>query len=177
MPDQTVIIHIKGYWREKDKLEIPERSGLLFVYESKFNEVEETADLLNLIYIGADENIRSIIEDPGSHENWDHYIASGNTMCFAFAETDQQYRKRVHAAYIHCLRPPGNYNQLCEHYPFETLTIVSTGKTALIDPVLLARKDRPFSSRIPDRFGARVSIPVRAVQLFNRHDEEKRVAI
>lgn len=177
MPDQTVIIHIKGYLREKDKMEIPERSGLIFVYESKFNEVEKTADLLNLVYIGASENIRSIIEDQATQKNWEPFNAPGNTLCFAFAEVAQQYRIRVHTAYIHCLRTPGNYNQFYEHYPFENLILVSTGKTAFIEPVLLARKNRTFNSGMPDCSGARVSIPVRAVQLFNRHNEEKRVAI
>lgn len=177
MPDHTVIIHIKGYWREKDQSEIPERSGLLFVYESKFHEVEKTADLLKLIYIGSNDDIRSLLSDPGCQSIWDAHIAKGNSKCFAFAEVEQYYRKRVHAAYIYCLRTPGNLHQLNDHYPFENLTLVTTGNTAFIEPVIMARKNRAFSSDNPEYLAGRVPIPVRAVNLFNRIDEEKRIAI
>ena len=164
MAEQTIIIHIKGYWRNQDKLCLPVHAGLFFVYEANYNSTDNTVDLLKLIYIGEADNIKSQILHRERDSNWMEHVAAGHELCFACATIDNHYRERARAAYILTHNPPANSNS-AEVFQFDTTTIVSNGNTALINPVITARKNKPAADEILLTANRKEMIPVRAVQV------------
>ena len=173
---QTIIIHIKGYWREQDKVEIPDVSGVFFVYESKFNLTDETVDILRLIFIGYGDHLNPVIHDEANQSIWKAHVREGHELCFAFADVEKGLRKRIQTAYIQRHKPPANV-QTGEPFPFDNTTLVSTGKTAMIDPVITARKNMEVNHESGNDQINRQTIPVRAMSLCNRTRDEKRIAI
>ncbi|MCK9204770.1 MAG: hypothetical protein M0P58_10120 [Bacteroidales bacterium] len=164
MPDQTIIVHVKGYWREKDRINLPESPGVFFVYEASFHSSDETVDLLQLIYIGSASNIRSRILQPEVTAWWKEFVSVDHELCFACAEMGNTNQERVKSAYNISQCPPAfcNTNQ---EFSFDTTTLVSTGKTALLPSVITVRKNiNPATGRNAHTLQGDI-IPVRAVPL------------
>jgi hypothetical protein len=164
MAEQTIIIHIKGYWRNQDKMDLPEQAGLFFVYEANYNPTDQTVDLLKLIYIGDADNIKSQILHREHESSWMDHVAAGHGLCFGCAAIDNYYRGRARAAYVITHQPPANNNS-AEVFQFDTTTIVSNGNTALINPVITARKNKAVADEILLSTNRKEMIPVRAVQV------------
>jgi len=176
MAEQTIVIHINGYWRDQHKSSLPECSGLFFVYEASYNVTDQTADLLKLIYIGEAENIKARVFAPEYRLSWMTHLAPGHELCYACAGVDKPLRERAWAAYILTHKPPANTHvQGAFHY--DTTTLVSTGKTALINPVVTARKNKSKSMEALVWAQHKEIIPVRAVQIYSDHPNERRLAM
>jgi excinuclease UvrABC nuclease subunit len=125
-------INIEGYWRDKNKEGVPIQSGVYFVYEANYNKVEDTVTLLRLIYIGEANDVRLCIKTHTKYSEWLYNIKYGNELCFSTGYLEETQRKRVEAAYIFKHKPPLNV-EFTKLFPFEQTTIISTGKTALLD--------------------------------------------
>ncbi len=176
MAERTFIIHISGYWRDQHKTDIRKSSGIYFVYESHFSEIDQHVDLLKLIYIGEAENIRARILDHERYPSWLTCVSPGNELCYAYAPVDTFYRERVKAAFVHMHKPPANP---VPDGPFlyDKTTLISTGRTALVNPVITMRKN---TAAFPETamFRQRLEmIPVRTVQVFNQIVPVRRYAV
>jgi hypothetical protein len=172
MAEQTIIIPIKGYWRDQHKRELAGSPGIFFVYEAHFDESQQTVDLLNLIYIGAAVNIRRRILEHEGYNYWKRYISPGNELCFAYASVDSKLRERVKAAYILSHKPAAN-PYVSEPFLYDKTTLVSTGQSALMNPVVTVYRNTLSQ---PETFAAHQRndlIPVRAVHLINGRPERQ----
>ncbi|MCK9220770.1 MAG: GIY-YIG nuclease family protein [Bacteroidales bacterium] len=132
MAAQTFNVDIQGYWRERNKSGIPNHSGVYFVYEATYNAGNETVTLLRLIYIGESENVRDRISNHEKLNDWLRYVRTGNELCYSTGSVQSTNRERVEAAYIFKHKPPVN-DEYKNSFPFDQTTIISTGKTALLD--------------------------------------------
>ena len=176
MAEQTIVIHINGYWRDQRQACLAEYSGIFFVYEASYNAADQTVDLLKLIYIGEAENIKAEVISPENRFSWMTYLAPGHELCYACAGVDQPVRERAWAAYILTHKPPANTRSQ-EVFHYDNTTLVSTGKTALINPVVTARKNKTKSMEALVWAQHKEVIPVRAVQIYSDHPNERRLAM
>ena len=123
---------IEGYWRFINKEGISDYSGVYFVYEAHYNSDTDTVTLLRLIYIGEANNIRDRIATHEKNNEWSTYVRPGNEICFSTCYADGIIRSRIEAAYIFQHKPDINtdYKYL---FPFDQTTVISSGKTALLN--------------------------------------------
>jgi len=164
MAETTIIVHINGYWREVDLSNILTHSGIFFVYEAKYNPDDHTVDLLNLIYIGEALNIRERIRTHEKFTVWKKFIDSGNELCFATGNVEDYFRERVKIAYIFGNNPSTNNGHI-NQFPFDTTTLISTGKTALLKHTLTIKKNFPRYFEDPATIVHTDLVPVRSVPL------------
>lgn len=132
MAEQTYNIEIKGYWRDVNKSNIPNHSGVYFVYESTYNIKDNTVSLHKLIYIGESGDVNDRIANHEKRKDWLKHVRTGNELCFSTGHVASANRIRVEAAYIHKHTPPVN-SEYTTTFPFDRTTIISTGKTALLN--------------------------------------------
>jgi len=125
-------INIEGYWRDKNKEGVPIQSGVYFVYEANYNNIKDTVTLLRLVYIGEANDVRLRIKTHTKYSEWLHNVKYGNELCFSTGYIEEIQRKRVEAAYIFKHKPPLNI-EFTNLFPFDQTTIISKGKTALLD--------------------------------------------
>lgn len=140
MSENTYTIDFEGYWRKSKIESIPDESGIYCFYESKFNIEKRTITLLRLLYIGKSMNVRTRIKMHMNWDNWDSSIREGNEMCFSFAPVDTQNRDRIEAALIYKHKPLLNQKNLVS-FEYDKTTIISTGKTALLNTNFTVQKD------------------------------------
>jgi hypothetical protein len=176
MAEQTIVVHINGYWRDQHKTNLPRHPGIFFVYEADYNKEDHTVDLLKLIYIGEADNVHARILNHELHAAWMKHAEPGHELCFAYANIDSYYRTRTKAAYIITHKPPANKNSQVEFH-YDTTTLISTGKTALINPVVTARKNRPVAPDSERPNQRKEMIPVRAVQVCNSNMNDRCFAV
>jgi excinuclease UvrABC nuclease subunit len=132
MATQIFNENIEGYWRDKNKGGIPDHSGVYFVYEASYNSDNDTVSLRRLIYIGEAVNVRERIGSHEKYNEWLNYVGLGNELCFSTGYVESSNRNRVEAAYIFQHKPPVNIDYKSS-FPFEQTTIISSGKTALLN--------------------------------------------
>jgi hypothetical protein len=171
MAEQTIIVNINGYWRDLNRLNILSTSGVFFVYEAAHNKNDNTVDLLKLIYIGASGNNLENALNYDDYMTWLNLIQPGHELCFSSASVDARSRERVMAAYIFYHKPKSN-KEFCYQFPFDRTTVISTGKTALIQPVISLRPTlvdyfEPLTPVLRSEM-----IPVRAVHLGNQMNKD-----
>ncbi len=176
MADQTIIIHINGYWRDQSKTDLTQSAGIYFVYESRFNKGDQTVDLMKLLYIGSSDNIREGIREHPEYASWIDLLAPGNELCYATAGCDRIYRERVRSAYIVSHHPVANA-PLPDPFLFDKTTIISNGRTALINPVITVKKSAAAYSGSTMFRHLKEMIPVRTLQVFHPGGMERRFAV
>ena len=149
--------------------------GLFFVYESRFDQDNQTVDLLRLIFIGEAENTMNSMTDHANYPVWQGYLAPGNELCYAFTPVECYHRERVKAAFIINHKPPANTG-FDGFFPFDKTTLVCTGRTALIDPVITVRKDTGVYPETAILRPQNKMIPVRAVNVLEHIIPSQRFA-
>ncbi|GAB1444673.1 hypothetical protein MASR2M41_02930 [Flammeovirgaceae bacterium] len=129
---QIFNVNIEGYWREKHKAGIPDHSGVYFVYEAMYDPEKDIIRLIRLIYIHSSENVKANVAVKENHESWMHYLNLGNELCYSTGYVEGVNRTKVEAAYIFKHKPLANKEHI-DSFPFDQTTIISIGKTALLD--------------------------------------------
>jgi len=132
MSAQTFSVEIQGYWRDKNKSGIPNHSGVYFVYVAVYNQQDDTVSLKKLIYIGESDDVNDRIQNHEKYDIWKGYLSQGQELCFSTGKVNGNDRFRVEAAYIFKHKPPVN-TEYVNSFPFDQTTIISTGKTALLN--------------------------------------------
>lgn len=175
MAEQTIVVNISGYLREEHIHNLPEGPGIYFVYESKFNDIDQTIDLLRIIYIGDGLNIRQNVMSDSLQTEWKSLIYPGNEICFSAATIEGYYRPRVAAAYVFMHAPPAN-KENTKIFLYDRTTVISTGRTALLYPVITANRSNLQSINTPINFRRGTMIPARAIPLSREPDKPRRFA-
>jgi hypothetical protein len=176
MAEQTIVIHVNGFWRDQQREDLRESPGIFFVYEAAFNESGQTVDLLNLVFIGEADNIRKRILDDENRILWNSYIDPSNELVYAYAPVDACFRERVRDAYVITHKPRANQEDGIP-FRYDKTTLVSYGKAALLNPVTTVRRSSPV---LPDNMRHRLShdtIPVRSVHVFSGKQADRRYAV
>ena len=124
---ETYDLDFDGYWLEKKKSGVPDKSGIYGVYTCKYHESDNTVSLKRLIYIGEAANVKNRI---GSHEkwkNWQNELKSGQQICFNFAPISPAKREQAEAAMIYEHKPVCN-SEYTDRFPYDTTTVNTSGK-------------------------------------------------
>lgn len=132
MAAETFSVEIDGYWRDKNKAGVPNHSGVYFVYTGTYNPMNDTVNIRSLIYIGEAENVNTRIQNHEKYGLWLRYLQNGEELMFSTGEVRGINRLRVEAAYIFKHKPPAN-TEYVNSFPFDQTTIISSGKTALLN--------------------------------------------
>lgn len=122
---------IDGYWRETNKNGLPSHSGVYFVYRSRYNPLEKTVTLLQLLYIGECADVCGRVGAHEKEKEWKRHLAHGEELCFSTCPVSSNDRERIEAAYIFKHKPPCN-TEYTKNFPFDRTTISSTGKTIFL---------------------------------------------
>lgn len=134
MVAKTYFLNFDGYWRAGAVSSLPASSGIYCVYACTHNAQARTVSLKRLFYIGEAANIRNRVM---VHERWDDWrrrLNFGEELCFnAALISPQAERERAEAAMIFKHKPPCN-TQCVDTFPFDTTTVWTSGKNALLHP-------------------------------------------
>ena len=65
--------------------------------------------------------------------DWNKHVGWGNELCCNFTPVGSADRNRVEAAYIYEHKPPEN-TEYKNHFPFDTTTVSTSGRAALLKP-------------------------------------------
>ena len=164
MSEQNIIVDIHGYWRETEKINLHHHGGIFFVYEAHHYLMDNTIDLLRLLFIEEVEDLQTNFRNQERFGHLKEFLSPTNELCFATAFVAEQFRTRATLAYILTHLPPANTNRL-SHFPYETTTIISTGKTALLQPVITIKKTNGNHAQVPLSFQSGKIIPVRGIMM------------
>lgn len=126
----TFQVNIEGYWRERHKENIPDHSGIYFVYEAKHEKEHDTIKLIQLIYIGFAKNVNASIESNSQQHSWTRFIHQGNELCYSTGYVEEANGPRIAAAYAVKHKPLAS--ELIK-FSFDETKVLSVGKTALLD--------------------------------------------
>jgi hypothetical protein len=134
VPEETFKLEFQGYWRRNNINGIPDKSGIYCVYECEYVKEKNSVTLINLLYIGQSENVRTRIQNHEKLDDMEMYIRRGNNnheLCFTFAHLNSD-RDRIEAAMIYKHKPPFNdiYRDI---FDFDKTTIISSGAVALLN--------------------------------------------
>lgn len=165
MPELTIVVNINGYWRDTQRMNMPESPGIYFVYESRFNAVDETIDLLRIIHIGEGSDIRQMVRFHELRPMWLNAIEPGTGLSYSCATLDSYNRARVAAAYIFMHQPVENRENQGT-FSYDRTTVISMGKTALLYPVITANRTKFQHSKFLQQATRGAIIPARAIPML-----------
>jgi hypothetical protein len=131
MAAQEFELDFDGYWQEHNFRGIPSKSGVYCVYGCSYNARTHSITVCKLIYIGEAGNACERIMDHEKKERWRKQVRQNDELCFSFAYTPQQYRKRIEAALIFKHKPPVN-EEYKWSFPFDNTTLSLSGRTAYL---------------------------------------------
>lgn len=165
MPELTMVVNINGYWRDPQRMSMPESPGLFFVYESRFNEIEKTIDLYRVIHIGESSDIRQSVRFHELRPAWLKAIGADSGLSYSCAKLDSYNRERVASAYIYMHQPPENRGNL-SLFPYDRTTVISMGKIALLYPVITANRTKVHHTGFLSSMERSTMIPARAIPVL-----------
>lgn len=87
---------------------MPSCSGVYFVYACTFNAIANTVLLRRLLYIGQASNINFRLVYHDKRPDWQRYLLSGETLCYACAQVDGRSLDLVEAAFVYKFKPVAN---------------------------------------------------------------------
>lgn len=131
---KTLEIVIEGYCPLHKCNELPECSGIYFVYTGFYNPLTKRLNIGDLIYIGESGNIRERICSHEKMDEWKSYLVNSfTTLYFSISPLSEEDRKRAEAAYIYHHKPIVN-TEYKENFPFQMTRIISEGDIINLDP-------------------------------------------
>lgn len=132
MATKSYDLNFDGYWREPNIGGIPSESGIYGVYAATHNAAEQTVTLNRLIYIGESDDVRARIKGHEKWPMWRKMLKAGEIICFNMAPiAPRSDRERAEAAMIYEHKPVCN-DQFVNEFPYDTTTVVTRGKNALM---------------------------------------------
>jgi hypothetical protein len=132
MPDDTIKLDFKGYYKEEN---LPpsdfDCSGIYVVYAGKLAG-GNSCELHKLLYIGEAENVAT--RPSKTHENyedWKNQLQKDEILYFSFTKVGSNVRERVEAALIYVKKPVCN-KQGKKSFDHKKTTIKTSGRNALL---------------------------------------------
>ena len=86
---RTYNIQFEGYWLERNKNDVPAKSGVYLVYRGKYNQRNNSVDLSEIIYIGQSVNMRERIVNHDHIQSFESVLNFGETLCYSCAAVDK----------------------------------------------------------------------------------------
>lgn len=83
-------IQFEGYWLERNKGDVPAKSGVYLVYRGKYNPEKNSVDLYEIIYIGQSVNMRERIMNHDHIQAFKSSLNFGETLCYSCATVDEK---------------------------------------------------------------------------------------
>lgn len=123
---KKIELEFKGYWIEKRKKGLPDKSGIYCVYSCIYNEEKNSVSIHNLLYIGESVNVRERIANHNKLDEWKRMLKDNETLCYSFASVTNPDRERAEAALIYEHMPPTN-DEYVENFTYEDTKIVLYG--------------------------------------------------
>lgn len=102
---RTYNIQFEGYWLERNKNDVPAKSGVYMVYRGKYNQEKNSVDLYEIIYIGQSVNMRERIVNHDHIEAFEDALNYGETLCYSCAAVDESDLDLVENALIIAQKP------------------------------------------------------------------------
>lgn len=102
---RTYSILFEGYWLERNKSHVPEKSGVYMVYRGKFNQEKNNVELYEIIYIGQSINMRDRIVNHDHIQAFEATLNFGETLCYTCAAIDEKDLDIVENALIIAQNP------------------------------------------------------------------------
>ena len=81
-------LSIDGYWRNVNKIALPNFGGIYFVYECTFVEYNKSVNIRRLLYIGHSKNINKSLTNHELFQEWTSQLEEGNELCYGVTEVD-----------------------------------------------------------------------------------------
>jgi len=116
----------KGYWLQKNVLELPNHSGVYIVQAYIYNKEKDNVSLIRLIYIGKADNINDRVNNHEKLVDWKKELKQGEELCYSCTNVSTDYNERVEAALINSNQPIVNV-EYKNSFPFDTTVINSNG--------------------------------------------------
>ena len=134
MAAKTFSLQFDGYWREPNISGLPDKSGVYGVYACTFDSGQQTVSLNRLLYIGDAADVRDRVKNHDRWQDWKRQLKAGEVICInAALISPQADRCRAEAAMIFKHKPPCN-TEYVDNFPFDSTTIATSGKNALMVP-------------------------------------------
>lgn len=134
MAAKSYALSFEGYWREPNISSLPAKSGIYGVYACTFNTQEKTVSINRLLYIGEGADVQARVAGHEKWPDWKRQLKQGEVLCLnAALISPEADRQRAEAAMIFKHKPPCN-TEYVENFPFDTTTITTSGKNALMQP-------------------------------------------
>ena len=102
---RTYNIQFEGHWMERNKSDVPAKSGVYMVYRGKYNQVNNSVDLYEIIYIGQSINMRERITNHDHIQAFEATLNYGETLCYSCAAVDEKDLDIVENALIIAQKP------------------------------------------------------------------------
>ena len=102
---RTYRIQFEGYWLERNKRDVPARSGVYMVYRGKYNQVKNIVDLYEIIYIGQSVDMRERIVNHDHIQAFNATLEAGETLCYSCAAVEEKDLDIVENALIIAQKP------------------------------------------------------------------------
>jgi len=132
MAVRSFALPFDGYWREPNISGLPAQSGIYGVYACIYNAQAGTVSLNRLVYIGEGADVRGRVAAHEGWPVWKRQLKLGEELCVnAALISPEADRQRAEAAMIFKHKPPCN-TEYTENFPFDTTTITTSGKNALM---------------------------------------------
>jgi hypothetical protein len=125
---KTFNLDFNGYWREKNKYGVPDKSGLYCVYTCTYNELDKTVSTLKLLYIGQSEHVMTRLANHDKLDIWNANLQNGETLCYSYTSVSLADLDRCEAALIYKHKPKIN-TEYVNNFPFPETIIQLKGKT------------------------------------------------
>lgn len=146
MVSKSYTLDFDGYWREPNVSGLPKQSGIYGVYACTFDTVEKTVSLKRLLYIGESADVCDRVSNHDQWNTWKRQLKAGEVICVnAALISPEADRQRAEAAMIFKHKPPCN-TEYVNSFPFDSTTITTRGKNALMYDQFTVTRTVPASA-------------------------------
>jgi len=127
-----VNIRFSGYWSDFNIGLMPRRPGLFCVYRARFDDLDKTTTMLELLHVGASANVHQSVSHHRDHGRWRTRLGSGESLSFSFGSVAEDDLAACELAMLMRHRPPLS-GALPDSFPFGGMTVSLDGRTPLLD--------------------------------------------
>ena len=127
-----VNIRFSGYWSDFNIGLMPRRPGLFCVYRARFDDLDKTTTMLELLHVGASANVHQSVSQHRDHGRWRTRLGPGESLSFSFGSVAEDDLAACEAAMLLRHRPSMS-PALPERFAFGGLALRLDGRTPLLD--------------------------------------------
>ena len=127
-----VILRFSGYWSEFNSGLMPRRPGLFCVYRARFDDLDKSTTMLELLHVGASSNVNQCVTGSRDLARWRSRLAPGEALSFSYSPVAEDDLAACEAEMLLRHRPSMS-PALPERFAFGGLALRLDGRTPLLD--------------------------------------------